>query len=457
MRDLCAALVACVLLLAAPPAGARPCRGKSKIARLLCKVESRSPRTRAKAVAALTKLGPRIAAELVETVRTRVEIGKLGTDEKVVAAISGLVVAAGPDAVKGILALMKRDDDDYTLQVEAVLSPQAAEIVGPLTATLSDPSPPVRRMAALLVGRAEARGKPAVPALVKALASDKDDRMRKEAAEALGRIGAVSPAVVPALVRALGDRKPEVVNVVVDALQRIGPAAEPAAGRLLKLVPRRGVQRARVSLALAAMGASVVPDLVEALRGGETEVHDAVIAALRRLGPRARAAVKPLTAHLRRTRKHGLAGLEALAAMGGPKAAGPAVPLVTPLLKDKAWVTRVMAAEALGKAGPAGAAAVPALRAALQDKAQPFAHRVRAAAAQALGKIGPSAGPAVPALRDAAGDASWQVREQAITALGRIGKPALAALPQLRTLCKDRAANIRRAASEAVKALEASR
>jgi hypothetical protein len=66
-------------------------------------------------------------------------------------------------------------------------------------------------------------------------------------------------------------------------------------------------------------------------------------------------------------------------------------------LKDKDKGTRIAAAFALGKIGPAAKDAVPALIEALKDKDRD----VRSTAAQALSGIGPAAKAAVPALTEA--------------------------------------------------------
>ena len=85
------------------------------------------------------------------------------------------------------------------------------------------------------------------------------------------------------------------------------------------------------------------------------------------------------------------------------------------LLTAGALETRAAAARALGQI--AAAASLPALDAALRDRAW----QVRAQAAHALGALGEAALSSVPTLAARARDLSWWVRRHAAYALGRMG------------------------------------
>jgi HEAT repeat protein len=86
-------------------------------------------------------------------------------------------------------------------------------------------------------------------------------------------------------------------------------------------------------------------------------------------------------------------------------------------LRDRDARVRKRAAEALGQAGPADPAVVPALTAAVRDRDA----AVRAAAVLCLLRIGPAAREAVPALREVAqGDRDARVRGYAVKALDTI-------------------------------------
>jgi HEAT repeat protein len=95
------------------------------------------------------------------------------------------------------------------------------------------------------------------------------------------------------------------------------------------------------------------------------------------------------------------------------------------------------AAVALGRLGPAAAAAVPALIKTLRAKRAPnkvYVYAARKEAAKTLGRIGPAAEPAVPTLIEVLQDESpgaVLVHEAAVTALGDIGQPAESVVPAL--------------------------
>ncbi len=96
-------------------------------------------------------------------------------------------------------------------------------------------------------------------------------------------------------------------------------------------------------------------------------------------------------------------------------------------LKDGDPAKRQEAAAALGRMGPDGRNAVPALAVALKDDSE----LVRANAALALSKIGSESQAAVPALGEALKDAIPLIRLEAAMALHQIGPEAEVAVPAL--------------------------
>lgn len=89
-------------------------------------------------------------------------------------------------------------------------------------------------------------------------------------------------------------------------------------------------------------------------------------------------------------------------------------------LKNPDAKRRIGGAWAIGRMGPAAAAAVPALIEALNDPDR----LVRTQSIASLGKIGPAASPAVPTLDYLAQDNDWATRQLASAALAAIqGKP----------------------------------
>ena len=120
----------------------------------------------------------------------------------------------------------------------------------------------------------------------------------------------------------------------------------------------------------------------------------------------------------------------------GPKARA-AVKALSAVLADEDLNVRYWAASALGHIGPEAIDAVPALVGALRTSFPGHGPKgpdryfadARAVCAQALGRIGPGARTALPALKEALGDTDRSVHDAAVEAIERIehakpgGKP----------------------------------
>jgi HEAT repeat protein len=115
-------------------------------------------------------------------------------------------------------------------------------------------------------------------------------------------------------------------------------------------------------------------------------------------------------------------------------------------LKDHNPVTRMNAAEGLGRFGSEAEAAITALSEALKDNDP----RVRGSAAWALERIGSEARAAVPHLIEALRDQNQRVRRAAAGALGRMGPEAKVAIPALIEALKDHDPAVRRNAAWAL-------
>ena len=254
-----------------------------------------------------------------------------------------------------------------------------------------------------------------------------------------------------------GDANPALSEAVWNWLcgrERRAPAPDAAADESLPalLAALRASDEAvclRAAYALAAMGAAVVPALVEVLREEAP--------ARRRLNA-GRSQANPAGGN-----PSDLYAVHALSAVGSP-----AVAALSAALQDGEWSVRAAAADALGNIGVPARAAVPALLRALGDDStwvrrntldalgnigsacggvlsglqvalQDEEHVVRRNAAIALSKLaGPAAGEAVPALSETLRREERYVSFYAATALGRIGTGAarrtlLDALPDAAT------------------------
>jgi HEAT repeat protein/lysophospholipase L1-like esterase len=159
------------------------------------------------------------------------------------------------------------------------------------------------------------------------------------------------------------------------------------------------------------------------------------------------------------------AGQTATRVSAGLTEEGPlAIEAVAQRLKDPDWNTRLGAAQDLGKAGRAAAAAVPALIEAIDNEGDGVGRvLVVNAIITTLGTIGPDAVAAVPSLTRALDDENSGVRLAAALALGNIGpglrSPTDAAMtPMVEGLAlalRDEDTSVRRAAAESIGAIGA--
>ena len=165
----------------------------------------------------------------------------------------------------------------------------------------------------------------------------------------------------------------------------------------------------RAAYALAAMGAAVVPALVDVLREEAP--------ARRRLNA-GRSQANPAGGN-----PSDLYAVHALSAVGSP-----AVAALSAALEDGDWAVRAAAADALGNIGVRAKPAVPALLCALNDDST----WVRRNALEALGTIGRAGGGVLSGLLAALQDGEHVVRRNAAIALSKVAGPgAGAAVPAL--------------------------
>jgi HEAT repeat protein len=161
--------------------------------------------------------------------------------------------------------------------------------------------------------------------------------------------------------------------------------------------------------------------LVRVLHDPEANVSHAAAYALGQIGPAARGAVPALLAYAPNMGFFDSAYF-AKAVLSPIGAA--AVPALRTALDDPDVKIRVRAAQALGPIGPAAKEAVPGLIALLSEENED----PRGSAASALGGIGPAANEAIPALTAALHDKQGPVRYAAAEALGKLGAAAVPAL-----------------------------
>lgn len=253
--------------------------------------------------------------------------------------------------------------------------------------------------------------------------------------------------VTSAAVAGLGAADERVRLAAADSLRDAG-AAElgPHAGTLVDLLEREPSRlvRAKIAWALGNAASAAVPQLPRLLaayrREPELDVQRTLLRAFSQITPSTPEVVELLVAELPRPILGGQA-LPALGALG--RTARPAVPALVAVLSGEDSSNRISAAIALGSIleaspiSPGGADPLPAAVAALARSLGDLHLSVRQEAAQALGRIGPAAAAAIPALiavleLDDDGNSDSSVHRYAAWSLGQMGKLALPAVPALR-------------------------
>jgi HEAT repeat protein len=207
--------------------------------------------------------------------------------------------------------------------------------------------------------------------------------------------GVAGPEDVPRLLQLLKDREASIRAEAAGTLGQMRTKAKAALPALAQtLQDADGIVRVQAAFAQARIDLNDqlgVPALVGALADKDARVRRAAAAALRDMGPDAKAAVAAL---------------------------------IERLTKDAEPRVRWLACEALGQIGPAAESAVPALTTALNNSA------LAAAAAEALGGIGPKAQAAAPTLVRLLTQVDRPLQRSFAGALARIGGPqAKAAVP----------------------------
>jgi HEAT repeat protein len=260
-------------------------------------------------------------------------------------------------------------------------------------------------------------GKPAIPALMKAL-QDKNLLVRRSAADVLAKIG---PPAIPDLVKALNNFDAGVLSSATSVLGSIGAEAKMAVPKLILLLknPNANV-RGSAAYALGSIGAeakTAARPLVPLLKDREANVRSSAAYALERIGAEAKDAAQDLVPLLtdsdvgvRRDTAYALGSIGA--------EAKDAVPQLIPLLTDSDVGVRRTVTYALERIGAEAKAAVPQLVALLKKDSDA---NVRRNAAYALGNIGAEAKDAVPQLILLLNNSDGNLRGSAAYALGDIG------------------------------------
>ncbi|MBY0525411.1 MAG: HEAT repeat domain-containing protein [Gemmataceae bacterium] len=152
----------------------------------------------------------------------------------------------------------------------------------------------VRSQGTVMVPKMWPKSRKCLSPLIDVFKNDKDQSVRRAAANACVDLGGSLQGILPALSNALEDMNADVRGTAIGDLGRIGPSAKVAIPRLLKLRREEEDPNCRRVLPRTSISPSdekIVTALMEALRDRKTPERTSVAAALRNLGPSAKAAV----------------------------------------------------------------------------------------------------------------------------------------------------------------------
>jgi HEAT repeat protein len=321
----------------------------------------------------------------------------------------------------------------------------------------------------------------AADSLIKSLA-DPDEDVRAVAATSLGLLGERRTGTPPPeLIAALKDQSAVVRAKAVGSLSHFARCDDSTIPSFLSMLENDAAevrQACADALKAARPTSSLVPKLIEALRGHNREVRSQSAGLLGRIGAEARAAVpslilllkEPIVPEMSRTRVLATEwdpSCQAAIALGQIASNEEVIAALVETLSSGSpeqrgiAERRLSAAEALGRIGPRAASVAPALidalNALLDSKQEmPGAYTM----VVALGQIAPnsqSAKGAVTTLIRVLGSTQYRsARLGAAEALGKFGPDANAAVPKLRALATDPSLpeKTRHAMSEALDAIE---
>jgi HEAT repeat protein len=264
------------------------------------------------------------------------------------------------------------------------------------------------------LGRLGWLAREALPALGSAIHDD-DPKVRESAAHAIGLMG---PEALPALVAMLLHDDKYVRRNAVWAISKLGPLARPALADVCAALkdsdPRTASGAAQALGSMGTDGADAVPALAEAMRGTNIVLCRLASKALSQIGT---PALATLIAHLQHADPF-VRGESALAIGWMGAAARTAVPFLARVVRgpDSALIRTPMPSSitpAISRSNDSDSITPPQL--AVADEALPESGDVncRVYAAQALGRIGPAAAAALVELQDAANFGPEPVRQAA--------------------------------------------
>jgi HEAT repeat protein len=371
-------------------------KAKSAVPALVDALSDERTEVQIQALIALGKIGPE-AASAVDEIAKFVKGDQPATQYAAAYALGEIAAPQGADALKAA----RRSDDPMLKTVAAwglaKISPDSKVLL-----------------------------KEAAEQLVASLKSD-DKHVRTAAARGLADLKPEAQLVRPALIAALADDDPAVRGNIVDAVAALGATAVPDLMKGLKNPAFREASAVILArIGPAAKGA--LPGLLSALddassseRSSADDFHAEALVAIALIGPQDPAVVKKCTAMLQseneRVRRTATYALGKAGASAKPAAAA-----LRGQLGSDDEMLRVVTLWALLQITPQDPqivkAAIPGLIKALEDQ-RPL---VRLEATLALGRLGPKAAAAKDALAQLADDPDEAIRQAAAEAIEKIGE-----------------------------------
>jgi HEAT repeat protein len=375
----------------------------------------------ARALGALKKAAAPAIASLVPLLQDR--------EASVRATAAEAIAQAGPLNGAAIAALVEgMDSPDNVIRAQTAealgtIGAEAEETAPTLVKATRDGNDRVRAKAVEALGKMGApAASVAVPSLMHAL-RDQDSWVSALAAEALGEMGESADGAIPALVRSLGHLNPQVRAASAEALGKMGVAAAGARLALEKAsLDEDGGARSQAIRALGAIGRP-------SSGKGAGPSEQAFLAAFQDADPLVRAAAVEAVGQWGATRSTGFPGAAILSGLA-------------PLLEDANDQVKVEVIQVLPKLAGATPTVIDGLCRRLLEDDSTWA---QVNAALALGKLGPAAAAAGGSLLRAVETGEVSVREQAMRAIAMIQPPEILAAFTLGL--KDANADIRKVAS----------
>jgi HEAT repeat protein len=356
------------------------------------------------------------------------------------------VVTPETKNIKRPLERALKDDDArvrvFAAQAHWIALRKADAVLPVLTEALKHPTDPgVRSGAAHVLAMMDRDARPALDQLVRVMTKDDDVSVRLYAAIAHWGIERQADPVLPVFIAALRAREPAQRAAAAEALSKLGRSARPAVPALVEALKGDDLDlRGRAAYALGLIGEDAweaTPQLVRLARSGDQNLREQAVHTLSQIGPRAKEAV-PLLIDLLDEKSPALRGRAALALGAiGPDARAALERLVQALADERDPSIRLFVAQALWTIDSRLEQALPAICELVADAG--LDADLRATAVGVLGRIGPQGKMAIPALNQAREDADETLAgliDAALDRIGAVGKDDVPAV--LRALKSDK-------------------